>query len=143
MKKTKITFEDIKAGDLLEVVLVDNGVKSVLTGIAFNLDTLWEGDERVHRFWATSDGGMIIADEEVNAVIYRIDVVPVKFEDIKEGDLVRVTRTENDVVKTIAGVASYRSDHTSNNYWVTASGQVLVYRLQMPNETIEILERGE
>lgn len=74
MKKTKIAFDDIKAGDLLEVVVVDNGVKSVITGIAFKLEILWDGDERTHVYWATSEGGMVVNSEE-GADIYRIDVV--------------------------------------------------------------------
>lgn len=73
MKKTKIAFEDIKAGDLLEVVVLDAGVKSVLTGVAFKLEILWDGDERTHVYWATSEGGMIVNDEE-GAVIHRVEV---------------------------------------------------------------------
>lgn len=73
MNKTKIAFKDIKAGDLLKVVVVDAGVRSVLTGVAFKLEILWDGDERTHVYWATSEGGMIVNDEE-GATIYRIDV---------------------------------------------------------------------
>lgn len=72
MTKTKIAFEDIKAGDLIEVTFVDFGVKNVLTGIAFETDSLNQGG-LTQTWWKTSEGGMIVTKEE-NADIYRIDV---------------------------------------------------------------------
>lgn len=142
MNKTKLKFEDIKAGDLLEVVLVDNGVKSVLTGTAFKLEILWDGDERTHVYWATSEGGMIVNDEE-GADIWRIDVMPVKFEDIREGDVLAVTTVVDDVECIMHGTAHHFSKADGGWYdsWVTEHGQTLVYR-DYGNQTIEILERG-
>lgn len=73
MKKTRIAFEDIKAGDLLEVIVKEFGVKSVMTGIAFKLETMDSGKSRPTIWWATSEGGMIVNTDEESA-IYRIDV---------------------------------------------------------------------
>lgn len=80
MKKTKIAFEDIKAGDLLEIVTSDCGVKIVATGIAFAQDVFdaGRGEPEVH--WITSERGLVVAKSE-GAAIYRIDVAEVKFED--------------------------------------------------------------
>ncbi len=75
MKKTKIKYEDIKAGDLIEAVFVDFGVKNVLTGVAFEQDVLTTGGSPVQQtWWKTSEGGMIVTKEE-KAEIYRIDVL--------------------------------------------------------------------
>lgn len=70
MKKTKIEFSDIQAGDLLETVYVAHGVKEVLTGIAF------EKKERKTGFteWWTSQGGTLIDTAVEYDAIYRIDV---------------------------------------------------------------------
>lgn len=73
MIKTKIAYEDIKAGDLIEVSFVDFGVKNVLTGIAFEQDTMSMGHGLTQTWWKSSEGGMIVTKEE-NADIYRIDV---------------------------------------------------------------------
>lgn len=141
MKKTKIAFEDIKAGDLLEVVLVDGGVKAVLTGIAFQKEEVNAGWQDAHVFWSTSEGSMVVAKHEEGATIYRVDVAEAKFADIREGDRIRVTRKVGYTEQTITGVASYVTDGLSNNYWLTIDGHMLVTRLE--TGTIEILERGE
>lgn len=74
MIRTKIKFEDIKAGDLLEVVVVEFGVKSVMTGIAFKREVMETGVSRESIWWATSEGGMIVNTDE-ESTIYRIDVL--------------------------------------------------------------------
>lgn len=141
MKRTKIKFEDIKAGDLLEVVLVDNGVKSVLTGTAFKLEILWDGDERTHVYWATSEGGMVVNDEE-GADIWRIDVTEVKFEDIREGDYIECSAKRGDVERIIRGHATYfrRSDASWYDGWETEHGDILIRRRS--TDKIVILERA-
>lgn len=73
MKKTKIAFEDIRAGDLLEVTIVDCGVKSVVTGIAFEMEIV--GSFEANHLWLTSEGGMIVAKSEESAVIHRIEIL--------------------------------------------------------------------
>lgn len=140
MKKTRIAFADIKAGDLIEVVIVDAGVKSIVTGIAFEKED-WKPNERLAQsWWKTSEGGMIVNDQEP-AEIYHIDVTPVKFEDIRKGDLLEITTDMDDAKVIVRGRAAYRSEGTSNDYWVTESGGPLVTRLS--DVTVEILERPE
>lgn len=75
MKKTKLeSFEDIKAGDLLEVVLKEDGVLAVITGIAFEREELSISGREVQVWWKTSEGGMIVTNQE-EADIFRIDVL--------------------------------------------------------------------
>lgn len=139
MKKTKIAFEDIKAGDLLEAISTNHGIKTVLTGVAFEKFGRSRDEE-----WRTSQGGTIVAAWDLydGDEIYRVDVVKVKFDDIRAGDKIRVTIPEfNEVDKSYTGVAgTLGSEEVWADHWVTASGHGLVYRSW--GAKIEILERA-
>lgn len=141
MKKTKIAFEDIKAGDLLEVVIKVDGVKSVITGIAFEQTGLQIGEHDVQVWWDTSEGGMIVNKHE-ESDIYRVDVAEVTFDDIRKGDLVRVTTRVDDMDIISEGVADHlvATDADWYAYWSTKSGHVLLHR-GYGDRTIEILKR--
>jgi len=144
MKKTKIKFEDIKAGDLLEVVVKEFGVKSVMTGIAFHLEVMETGVSRETVWWSTSEGGMIVNTDE-DSEIWRVDVTPVKFEDVKQGDKISATSVRADgTEETVVGVADFFDDeevwHTS---WNSKIGVIICTKQLVDNgrQTIEILER--
>ena len=143
MIKTKIKFEDIKAGDLLEVVLKEFGVKSVLTGIAYEKETMETGVSRDTIWWSTSEGGMIVNTDEESA-IYRIDVTPVEFEDIRKGDKISVTtETENGFALVATGVAeNHYKDVMGGESWRTADDQILIVN-RWRDAKIEILERAD
>lgn len=59
------------------------------------------------------------------------------FADIKKGDVVRVTNVDRDALTSVQGIAAYKTDGLSNNYWLTAGGVMLCTRLE--RGTIEIL----
>lgn len=141
MKKTKIAFEDIQAGDLLEVTIVDCGVKYVLTGIAYEFEVLEAGSFDPVSMWNTSDGGMIVADEEDGAVIYRIDVREVGFGDVRQGDRIRVTTKVGNYTTIIEAEASHPSSF--GEYWLDATGHVLNFTAPVSSDqfTVEIVER--
>lgn len=63
----------------------------------------------------------------------------VEFEDIRKGDVVRVTNTDADALRTVQGVAEYVTEDLSNNYWLTKQGVMLLTRLE--RGTIEVLNR--
>lgn len=140
MKKTKIAFEDIKAGDLLEVVAVINGIKYTGTGIAFEKSKTKQGDSE----WQTSEGGTLTIEDDEDA-IYRIDVTEVKFEDIKRGDRIKLTAVRGTVERTITGVAwNFKlTDAAWYDSWETKEGDLLLRRGMEKDNKIEILERGE
>lgn len=141
MKKTKIKFEDIKAGDLIEATFVDFGVKNVLTGIAFELDQMSMGHGIVQTWWKTSDGGMIITKEE-SADIFRIDVTPAKFEDVQVGDKLTVTTKTGNVTTIVEDVALVRVNESVSPFWTGADGHVILFKhVHGSEQTIEI-ERG-
>lgn len=144
MKKTRIAFEDIKAGDLLEVVVKEFGVKSVMTGIAFKLERMDSGVSRETIWWATSEGGMIVNTDEDSA-IYRIEVGLVKFEDIQKGDSIKVTSKTGNVTTILEGVATAKVVEAISPYWVDEHGHILLFKMLVPEteQTIEILERAE
>lgn len=146
MKKTKIRYEDIKAGDLIEVVDKEHGVKMVYTGIVF---------EKVHVFgfdeWRTSQGGVVITSAEEDVSILRVDVSETKFEDIHEGDLVRVSfpprggmggNWEMTHSRTAVAAALLDEDKGGLAAWVTRDFQHLISRSDT-HAVIEILERDE
>lgn len=144
MKKTKITFEDIKAGDLLEVVIKIDGVKSVITGIAFEQTGLQIGEHDVQVWWDTSEGGMIVNKHE-ESDIYRVDVSEVTFDDIRLGDRIRTTKrgadgrveTVEDTVHSLVG--------GMNPFWLNVEGDIVLFKnLWLPegaSRVIEILKR--
>lgn len=145
MKKTRIAFDDIKAGDMLEVVVVDGGAKQVITGIAYTLEEINAEWQDAHIFWSTSEGSLLAAKGEELATIYRIDVAEVKFEDIRKGDRIRVTTVNyagrvdivEDTVETlITGM---------NSFWLNKGHNTVIFEKTYLDEgesrTIEILER--
>lgn len=141
MIKTKIEFKDIKAGDLIQTVDKVHGVKWELTGIAFELVDLGQGDLE----WRTSQGGALV-DNTAEEAIWRIDARVSTFDDIQEGDLIQVTSTVADTEEVVTGRAS--SLHASEEIswydsWHTLEGQRLCTRLSAVEVKIEILERGE
>ncbi len=139
MIKTKIAFEDIKAGDLLEVVNKQYGVRSVFTGIAFELDEDFPAPGS--SMWKTSEGGFLVVTEDAD-VIYRIDVSEVSFEDIQWGDVIEVSAKRGDVERIIRGKAVnfMRSDASWYDGWATEDGSVMIRRRN--TDKIEVLERG-
>ena len=142
MIRTKIAYEDIKAGDLLEVVVVDNGLKTVLTGIAFEERDYMPKSAPHRKWWETSDGGMLAVDEEFGGgTIYRVDVSEVGFDDIQSGDLIEVSAVRGDVERIIRGraVDLVRSDSSWWDGWYTAKGALLTRRKF--EDKITILER--
>jgi TusA-related sulfurtransferase len=151
MTKTRIAFEDVKAGDLLEVVVVNSGVKSVITAIAFQREELvtgrdWKGNEERQVLWNTSEGGMIVANGE-EAVIYRIDVAEAEFKDIRKGDRVRVTEEDYRGRKTTTEDMVGTFVDGMNPFWLNVQGSEVVifqrYEHKGVDRVIEILERGE
>lgn len=143
MKKTKIEFKDIKAGDLLEVVVKEFGVKSVMTGIAFHREFMETGVSRETVWWSTSEGGMIVNTDE-DSEIWRIDVTKVKFEDVRIGDKIRVTSSRADADEVVTGVVhSLDEGEVWFTGWETEKGFILCTK-QAVNEgrmVVEILER--
>ena len=139
MIRTKIKFEDIRAGDLLEVVSKQYGVKSVFTGIAFELDEDYPAPGS--HMWKTAEGGFLVITED-DDTIYRVDVREVKFEDIQWGDRIQVSGVRGDVERVFRGrvVDFMRSDASWYDGWATDDGTVLVRRRD--EYKIEILERG-
>jgi hypothetical protein len=136
MIKTKITFAEIQPGDLIEVVHVGDGVKSVETGIAFEYD----GDYiSGYGSWFTSEVGLLVV-EDASQTIYRIDVREVKFDDVQIGDLIKVTYepTKGDMIEVTKTGIVY-TNH--NGAWVTPAYETLV--TVGGRGKIEILERGE
>jgi hypothetical protein len=140
MKKTKIAFEDIKAGDLIEVNKTEYGVKNQHTGIAFELerDFAAPGTDA----WKTSEDGIISVSNN-GETIYRIDVAEVKFEDVREGDLIRVTRTfPTGTEEVITGKAHFKQgDAEWWDGWADAGGKLMTLRISAKSNVIEILER--
>ena len=67
--KTKIKFEDIKAGDLIEAVSTMYGVKYTQLGIAFEKVKTTQGDY----VWQTSQGGNITVEDDKDD-IFRVVV---------------------------------------------------------------------
>ena len=138
MKKTKINFEDIQAGDLIEVVGSYQGVKSVQTGIAFESDKV-DGET----IWMTAQGGAVAMEWDRDD-IYRIDVREVQFDDIKKGDNIKVTTRTGNITTIIEDMAVVLVDASINPYWVGAGANFIVYKYPGDAEqTIEILEAGE
>lgn len=139
MKKTKIKFEDIQAGDLLEVVGNLSGVKSVVTGIAFESDTAPDGEI----IWMTSEGGAIVFQWDRDA-IYRVEPDRTYgFDDIRKGDTVRLTKKNTgDITEFRIGVADHQFFYEDRkSYWMTPNYELLIHWLDQAE--IEILERGE
>lgn len=138
MKKTKINFEDIQAGDLIEVVGSYQGVKSVQTGIAFESDKV-DGET----IWMTAQGGAVAMEWDRDD-IYRIDVREVQFDDIKKGDKLRVTTKSGNVTTTIEGMALAKIEESISPYWCDQDGHLLVFKhVHDSEQVIEILEAGE
>lgn len=146
MKKTKIAFEDIKAGDLLEVVVRDAGVKSVVTGVAFLKEAVTISPDGPEEMWLTSERGMVVAGGE-DALIYRVDVAEVKFEDIQKGDRIRVTVESAAGRKTIVEDTVDARVDGMNPFWLNSGPDTVVFERFYDGDgdkrTIEILERGE
>lgn len=141
MKKTKIKYEDIKAGDLIEVVANEFGVKSVYTGIAFEKVVIHGGEATS---WDSSEGGTIVGSWEEGETIYRIDVREVQFDDIKKGDKLRVTTKSGNVTTTIEGMALAKIEESISPYWCDQDGHLLVFKhVHDSEQVIEILEAGE
>lgn len=138
MIKTKIEFEDIAAGDLIQTADKVHGVKWELTGIAFELVDLGQGDLE----WRTSQGGALV-DNVADEAIWRIDARVSNFEDIQEGDLIQVTSTLKDTEVVITGRAHHLDTGDAAWYdgWKTEQGETLVRRITSTDEKIEILER--
>ena len=134
MIKTKIAFDEIQAGDLLEIVSVEQGIKAVMTGIAF------EKFERQGEIqWETAQGGLIAANYS-GEEIYRIDVKEAGFDDVQIGDLIKVTYEpiHGDMMEVTKTGIVY-TNH--NGAWVTPAYETLV--TVGGRGKIEILERGE
>jgi hypothetical protein len=144
MKKTKIAFGDIKPGDLIEVVDKISGVKVVETGVAF------ESREIRHGFtdWLTSQGGLLISDatySDEDGTLYRIDVTEEDtFDDIRKGDLIRVTTPAGDTKVIVEGRAHRlsKADAEWYDYWESEEGYVLMHR-KYRDSKVEIVERAE
>lgn len=138
MKKTKIEFADIKAGDLIETVDIVHGVKWVLSGIVFEKFGLGGEQE-----WRTSQGGNIV--DESDTLIYRIDVAEVKFEDIRKGDKLRVTTVQGGREVVVTDVADQLVGPDFNRFWINEQALPIVYRMVYSDMEciIEILERAE
>ena len=142
MKKTKIKFEDIKAGDLIEVVKTEYGVKNSHTGVVFECEKDF-GAPGMDAWKTVQDG--ILAVSNNGETIYRIDVAEAKFEDIREGDRIRVTTetesgrmniVEDTVVTLVNGM---------NSFWLNKEPDTVVFEKHWEGDgtkrTIEILER--
>jgi hypothetical protein len=140
MKKTRIAFEDIKAGDLIHVVKKEYGVKNEHTGVAFELERDFAAPN-LHA-WKTSEDGILAVNDNGEA-IYRVDVTEDTFEDIRKGDLIRVTTTAGDTKVSIEGRAHrfVKSDGDWRDSWCSEEGYVLMHR-KYRDSTVEILERA-
>jgi len=143
MKKTKIKFEDIKAGDLLEVVVKEFGVRSVMTGVAFKMETMDSGKSRPSIWWATSEDGMLVNTDEDSA-IYRIDVAVHTFEDVQAGDKLTVTTKTGNITTIVEDVALVRVNESVSPFWVGKDGHVVLYKHVYDSvQTIDIEREGE
>jgi hypothetical protein len=140
MIKTKIAFDEIQAGDLLESVGKHDGVKVVVTGIAFVFEKNFLGPEM--DAWKTSENGLLVVSGDEDT-IYRIDVKEASFEDIGAGDLIRVTVTIDDVdfVMTAKAHTLRKADAEWYDNWQSEQGHPIVHR-NYRDTKIEILERG-
>jgi len=140
MIRTKIKFEDIKAGDMLYVVGKHAGLKMETTGIAFEKT----GNDTAGHYWMTSEGGTLIDDRYDDEVIYRLDLVTAFFSDIKQGDRVRVSEKVGNVVTSREDTCVFKVS-AGNEYWLNDMGQVVVMEHVAPDidRNIEILERKE
>jgi hypothetical protein len=138
-KKTKIEFSEIKPGDEIEVVSEVYGVKNIGSGIAHEID----GDfASGYGAWYTEEGGVLVIEDDTQD-IYRVDVKPIKFDDIKEGDFLTVTTSAGDSSQTITGRAvEFRpAAHMSQwDSWHTKKGALLCLRLAENPVKIEIME---
>lgn len=137
--KTKIEFDEIQPGDQLEIVDETDGVRSVESGIAHEYD----GDY-ISGFgsWYTEEGGLLVIEDD-RQDIYRVDVKPIAFEDIKEGDFLTVTTLAGDSTQKITGRAvEFRpaAHMTQWDSWHTAKGALLCHRLSENTVKIEIME---
>ncbi len=138
--KTKIEFAEIEPGDLLEIVDESDGVKTVETGTAHEYD----GDYiSGYGSWYTEEGGLLVIEDDTQD-IYRVDVKPIKFDDIQEGDFIRVTSLMGDTNQVITGRAvDFReAAHMSQwDSWHSNSGAQLCTRLSAVDVKLEIMER--
>lgn len=141
MKKTKIGFDEIKAGDLIEVVGKADGVKYVTTGIAFEFE-----DDYISGYgaWFTSEVGLLAVDGDTDE-FYRIDVREVSFDDIRAGDRIRVITTfPNGRIETREDTVSQRIEGM-NPFWVNGEPDSVIFKRVYEGDgttrTIEILER--
>lgn len=135
--KTKISFAEIKPGDLIEVVDETDGVKTVQTGAAHEYD----GDTDRFGAWFTEENGLLVI-EDASQDIYRVDVKQIKFEDIKEGDFLTVTTVAEDSNQSVSGRAvEFRpAAHMSQwDSWHTKKGALLCQRLSERPVVIEIM----
>lgn len=137
--KTKITFEEIKPGDQLEIVDETDGVRSVESGTAHEYD----GDY-ISGFgsWYTSDGGLLVIEDD-RQDIFRVDVKPIKFKDIKWGDFITVTTVAGDSNQSVSGRAvEFKYDGLNSQWdsWHTEKGALLCTRQSHSPVKIEILE---
>ncbi len=137
--KTKIEFNEIQPGDLIEVVDESDGVKTVETGTAHEFD----GDYiSGYGSWHTEEGGLLVI-EDARQEIYRVDVKPIKFKDIKWGDFIVVTSLAGDTSQEITGravefrPAAYDSKWDS---WHSKSGALLCTRQSHVPVKIDIME---
>lgn len=137
MIKTKITFKEIKPGDLIEVVAKEDGVKSVETGIAFE-----PSDDYISGYgaWFTSEGGLLVIEDSAQT-IWRIDVTEATFDDIRATDLIRVATTRGQHTQVVEVAAGERIDNGVDVYWTSAFGGVLAWKDPSYEQKIEILER--
>lgn len=136
--KTKITFKEIQPGDLIEVVGEADGVKAVESGIAH------EYDADTDRFgaWFTEEGGLLVI-EDARQEIYRVDVKPIKFKDIKHGDFIKVTTVAGDSNQSVSGRAvefQYDGVNSLWDSWHTAKGALLCTRQSHSPVKIEVME---
>ena len=138
-KKTKITFSEIQPGDLIEVVDESDGVKSVLTGTAHEHEGDWLSG---YGAWYTEDGGVLVVEDD-RQDIYRVDVKPIKFKDIKWGDFLTVTTLAGDSIQSVTGRAvEFKYDDANPQWdsWHTKSGALLCTRQSHSTVKIEIME---
>lgn len=142
MKKTKIAFGDIKAGDLIEASFTAHGVRISSTGTAFEAVKTTQGD----LMWQTSQGGLITVEDDGDD-IFRVEVVEVTFDDIQKGDRIRVTVESPEGRKEIVEDTVQSRVDGMNSFWVNSGPDVVVFKRFYDGDgskrTIEILERGE
>jgi hypothetical protein len=145
-KKTKIEFSEIKPGDEIEVVSEVYGVKNIGSGIAHEID----GDfTSGYGAWYTEEGGVLVIEDDTQD-IYRVDKTPVTFNDLKVGDLIRVSfppiqhsmSRHGDITHERSGKIGCILD--SYNDVLSVSGQRLVSRSDFfENAQVEILDRAK